>query len=375
MWRGHGDDVNSCHYNGTVMRIFTKRYHPPGTSPGSLTVAEDVGEDAFTIRLIDYTAAGYVENDDVSATDCRESLSRDTQTWVDVRGTVSADTLTELGELFGLHSLAMEDVVSTGQRGKMEAHSDHLFLIMSLPDITDDEIGITQVSLFLGKGFLITFNDAPSDLFEPLRHRLRQAIGRARTRKVDYLLYAVLDIIIDQGFPMLEDIGERIEGLEEEALARPRPDTLQQIHTLKRELLLLRRMLWPQREVVNALLRDEDDWITDETRVFLRDCYDHTIQIMDLIETCREMVAGILDVYLSNISYRMNDIMRVLTIIATIFIPLTFLVGLYGMNFSHPESPWAMPELHWYYGYPLLWLFMVALVAAMLWIFRRRKWL
>ncbi len=357
------------------MRIFTKRYHPPGTLPGSLSVADEISEDEFTIRLIDYTADSYVENDGASAADCRASLSRDTRTWVDIQGTVSAGTLTQLGEMFGLHSLAMEDVVSTGQRPKMEMHSDHLFIIMSLPELTGDEIDISQASLFLGKDFLITFNDARSDPFKPLRQRLHHAIGRTRSRNVDYLLYAALDIIIDQCFPVLEDVGERIEALEGEALAHPRPDTLQEIHSIKRELLLLRRMLWPQREVINALVRDEDDWIAQETKTYLRDCYDHTVQIMDLIETCREMVAGILDVYLSNISYRMNDIMRVLTIIATIFIPLTFLVGVYGMNFSHQDSPWAMPELHWYFGYPLLWLFMIVLVGLMLWIFRRRKWL
>jgi magnesium transporter len=357
------------------MRIFTKRYHPPGTRPGSLTAAEDVAEESFTIRIIEFGADIYTEKENASAADCHEALYRDTETWVDIRGTVSASILTQLGELFDLHSLAMEDVVNTGQRAKIEFHVDHLFIIMNLPDITENEIWVSQASLFMGKNFLITFNDARRDPFAPLRHRLQHGIGRMRSRRMDYLLYSVLDVIIDQGFPVLEEVGERIEGLEEEALSRPKPDTLQQIHTVRRELVLLRRMLWPQRGVINALLRDGEEWFADETKAYLRDCYDHTIQIMDLVETCREMVTGILDVYLSNISYRMNDIMRVLTIIATIFIPLTFLVGVYGMNFSHPESPWAMPELHWYFGYPLLWLFMIAVVVLMLWIFRLRRWL
>ena len=356
------------------MRIFAKRYHPPGTVPGTLSAREDDKEDHFGIRLIDYNAELFRENTDADPADCRRSLSEASRTWVDVQGSISPPTLRALGEMFGLHDLAMEDVLNTGQRSKLEVHPDHLFVVMNLPRVDAAEPGVSQVSLFLGRDFLITFCDAAGDPFAPVRNRLKNGGGRSRSRGCDYLLYAVLDVIIDQGFPVLEDIGERVEGLEAEVLSRPDRTTLNAIHGVKRELLLLRRMLWPQREVINALVRDDEGWISDETKLFLRDCYDHTIQIMDLIETCRELVAGILDVYLSNVSYRMNDIMRVLTIIATIFIPLTFLVGVYGMNFRHPDSPWAMPELASYYGYPLLWLLMVALAVFMLWIFKRNKW-
>ena len=215
----------------------------------------------------------------------------------------------------------------------------------------------------------------PNDPFEPIRIRLRDHAGRIRERGADYLLYALIDLVIDEGFPVLELLGDEIEQLEEQLLEAPTRNSLHQLHHLKRTMLIVRRMLWPQREVLNALVRDENGIIAEENQVYYRDCYDHTIQIMDLIETYRDMVTGLLDIYLSSVSYRLNEIMRVLTIIATIFIPLTFIVGVYGMNFSNDDSPWAMPELRWYYGYPLVWLLMIGVLVAMLAYFRRKKWL
>jgi len=228
-------------------------------------------------------------------------------------------------------------------------------------------MSIEQVSLFFGNNYVISFYNGEKDPFDPVRNRLRSG-GRLRSRGADYLLYTLLDVVIDQGFPVLEALGEWIEDLEDELLGAPSKQTLAQIHELKRDMLLLRRTLWPQREVINQLLREDQSLIEEATRPYLRDCYDHTIQIMDLFETYRDMAAGMMDVYLSSTSYRLNEVMRVLTVIATIFIPPTFLVGVYGMNFAD------MPELHWRYGYLGSWLVIIAMIGGMLLYFKRKKW-
>jgi magnesium transporter len=285
-----------------------------------------------------------------------------------------AETVRVLGNLFGLHPLALEDVINTGQRPKADSYDEQLFVVMNLPTVSEQgEIETEQVSLFLGDGFLISFHRGDSRPFEPVVQRLRKHSGKIRERKADYLLYALLDVIIDLGFPVLEFFSEYIEDLEIELLENPGKETLAKIHQLKRELLMLRRMLWPQREVINNLLREELPQIRQETLPYLRDCYDHTIQIIDLIEVYREMTSSMMDVYLSSLSNRMNEVMKVLTVIATIFIPLTFIAGVYGMNFAG-DSPWAMPELAWYYSYPVLWLIMLAIAGGMVVYFRRRNW-
>ncbi|MGB5736731.1 MAG: magnesium/cobalt transporter CorA, partial [Thiohalocapsa sp.] len=233
-----------------------------------------------------------------------------------------------------------------------------------------------QISLFIGKGYLISFCGQAQDPFEAVRSRLRNHAGRIRRGGSDYLLYALLDVIIDHAFPLLETYGERIEALEEALLDRPEPDILAQIHQLRRELLLMRRMLWPQREVLSQLFHEECPCIEQDTKFFLRDCYDHTVQILDLLESYREMAASMVDVYLSSLSNRLNESMRLLTIIATLFIPLTFIAGVYGMNFGNDtQSWWAMPELRWDYGYPAVWLLMIAVAGVMLYLFKRNKWM
>jgi magnesium transporter len=246
-----------------------------------------------------------------------------------------------------------------------------------MPLLKADRVSVTheQISFFVGKNFVISFCTGSVDPFEPVRKRLRSQAGKIRSRNSDYLLYALIDVIIDQGFPLLEWFGESIEDLEEELLANPDHDTLLEMHQIRRNLVLLRRMLWPQREVINRLTHNESHLLQEESRIYYADCYDHTIQIMDLVETYREMTTSMLDVYLSSASNKMNEVMRLLTVIATIFIPLTFLVGVYGMNFNNPNSPWDMPELKWYYGYPLLWLLMIAIAGGMLLWFRHKKWL
>jgi len=358
------------------MAYFSKRYHPPGTSPGTLQHAEKPSRSPLRIRMVDYTETEFLERELATAEECREFLERDTLTWIHVQGDAEAETMRQFGTVFGLHTLALEDVINTGQRPKVEDYGDQLFMVLAhaAQDPESGDVGLEQLSVFAGANFLISFHPGANDPFGPVRRRLSNNAGRFRGRGVDYLLYALLDLIVDEGFPVLEFLGDEIEQLEDELLERPTRDLLPRLHRLKRTMLILRRTLWPQREVLNKLLRDESGVITEDNHVYYRDCYDHTIQIMDLIETYRDVITGLVDLYLSSVSYRLNEIMRVLTVIATIFIPLTFIVGVYGMNFENSDSPWAMPELHWYYGYPLVWLLMIGVLVAMLAYFRRKKW-
>ena len=359
------------------MAYFPKRYHPPGTAPGTLHPGERIKGAPLRISLTDYTDSEFTELVLLDPEESRVYLDRDTVTWIHVQGDAEPEILRQLGKLFGLHHLALEDVINTGQRPKVDDYTEQLFVVMAHPMIEDDskDLKMQQLSIFVGRNFVVSFHPGAIDPFEPVRQRLRDHAGRIRARGPDYLLYALIDLVIDEGFPVLEILDDEIEQLEEQLLDSPTRDSLHQLHHLKRTMLIVRRMLWPQREVLNSLVRDESGLIAEENQVYYRDCYDHTIQIMDLIETYRDMVAGLLDIYLSSVSYRLNEIMRVLTIIATIFIPLTFIVGVYGMNFANGDSPWAMPELHWYYGYPLVWLLMIGILVGMLAFFRRKKWL
>jgi magnesium transporter len=357
------------------MKAFFKRYHPPGTSPG--TLADVVSEVPFAIKLIDYTDSTFDEQRVGSVPECRASLERDSVTWIHVQGSAPKATLWELGALLGLHPLALEDVVNQGQRAKLEEYDEQFFVVAHLPVIDGDgALRMEQVSLFVGKGYLVSFFATADAPFAPVLARLRGHVGRMRQRGSDYLMYALLDVVIDHAFPLLEAYGEQIETLENALLQHPGPDTLAEIHQLRHDLLLMRRMLWPQREVLGRLSRQEAPFIDPDTRLFFRDCYDHSIQVMDLLESYREMSGSMLDVYLSSLSNRLNESMRLLTMIATIFIPLTFIAGVYGMNFGdNTQSPWAMPELRWDYGYPAVWLLMIVIAAVMLWLFRRNKWM
>jgi len=357
------------------MAFFTKRFHPPGTPPGTLTVTPEAESTAPHIHLIDYNATDITIYDDVAASDCRPFLQRDSITWVHVQGQITEALLNELGDIFQLHSLALEDVSNRGQRPKIEAFDDQLFGIMSLPLMKADIIKVQQVSFFLSSTFLVSFCEGDSATFEPVIKRLQDNGSRLRSRGADFLLYSLLDIIIDQGFPVLESFGMQLEEMEDQILEAADNETLSNIHLVKRELILLRRMLWPQREVINQLLHDEHTLIQEDTLIYLRDCYDHTIQVMDLLETYRDMTGSMLDIYLSNINNRMNEIMKVLTVISTIFIPLTFITGVYGMNFDRTASSWSMPELSWPLGYLLVWFVMLSISALMLAFFRRRGWI
>ena len=359
------------------MAHFHKRYHPPGTAPGTLQHRDNPRGVPLKISLADYSDSEFKELVLIEPEECRAHLESDSMTWIHVQGDAAPDTLRQLGKLFGLHHLALEDVINTGQRPKVDDYKDQLFVIVAHPVMGSDsrELTMEQLSIFVGHNFLVSFHPGVNDPFDPIRARLRDHSGRLRDRGADYLLYALIDLVIDEGFPLLERVGGEMDLLEEQLFDTPTPDSLQELHRLKRSLLMLRRILWPHREVVNSLVRNESGIIAEENGVYFRDCYDHAIQIIDLIETCRDLVTGLMDIYHSSVSSRLNEIMRVLTIIATIFIPLTFIVGVYGMNFSNSESPWAMPELRWYYGYPLVWLLMIAVLVGMASYFRRRKWL
>lgn len=359
------------------MGYFDKTYHPPGTPPGTLLTSDSkVPATKTVIRLLNFTDSDIIEKELTTAAESQPYLNKESVTWLHLQGQIRSETIKELGNVFGLHTLALEDVLNKGQRPKVEEYDDQMFIIMSMPGQHNDTATIEQISVFLGHNYVISFHEGSNDPFESLRDRLHKKKGRIRQLKADYLLYCILDIVIDQGYPVLESISEDIESIEDQLLdTSPTQITLGKIHRIRRELLLLRRKLWPHREVLNNLYRNENALISENTLVYLRDCYDHTIQILDLIENYREMAASMIDIYLSSTSHRLNEIMRILTMIATIFIPLTFVVGLYGMNFSHPNSPWAMPELHWYYGYPMVWAIMISIVIGMLIYFKRNKWL
>ena len=358
------------------MRKILKRYHPPGTPPGTLLPAAE-GTAPARIRLLEYTAERCREIPVRSLDDCLPYLKTPAATWIHIQGAPSPGMLQQLGQRFGLHPLALEDVQNTGQRPKFDPLPEHWFLIAALPRILGDDIHIDQVSMFLGPQFLVTFTSNGEDPFEPIRRRLAADSSPIRSYPIGYLLYTVLDLVIDAGFPVLERLGEDIERQEEAVLDRPDRETVAAIHRLRRNLLILRRMLWPQREVVSAILREEDDLVDSHTRLYLRDCHDHAVQVMDLLENYRDMITSLMDIYLSSLSYRMNDVMRILTVIATIFMPLTFIAGVYGMNFGNGNtaaSPFAMPELNWYFGYPLALGLMAATAGAMVLYFRRKGW-
>jgi magnesium transporter len=358
------------------MALFTKRYHAPGTEAG--TLIEQVEETAkpLRIRVVDYTDQEIIEMEATTVDELASYRSSSTTTWIHFDGYCPADVMAKIGALFGLHSLAMEDVMNSGQRPKAETYDSKLFVILSRAKQDENAVYSEQLSFFLSDKFLLSFYNGRNEPFKNVRKILRNRTCKIRGRKADYLLYALVDTVVDEAFPLLEAYGEIVEELDEELLSSPTQATLAKIQRAKRELLMIRRVLWPQREIVNTLIRDEDMLLEDNTKIHLRDCYDHTIQTMEMLEIYREVVSNMFDVYLSSLSNRTNEIMRILTIIATIFIPLTFIVGVYGMNFgNNNKSPWAMPELQWYYGYPLVWLIMLSIAGGLLYYFKRKRWL
>ena len=352
-------------------------YTRPGTPPGTLEL--DIDPDAPPtppprLSLFGYDAEAVHEKTEAQVSDCAPPKRAADKSWLHVQGVPAPELLQKLTQSYGLHPLALEDVLRRGQRTKFEVYDNQYFVVLNQPRRSEDGALITnQVSFFLGKNYVITFDDGTADAFAPIRERLR-AKPLIRGRGADYLFYSLLDVIIDEGFPMLEDFGERMETLEQAVLEEPTKTLRNQIHYMKQELVQLRRAWWPQRDVMNSLIRDGDQLIGEATRLYLRDSYDHCLRIIDFTETYREMMSSLLDTYLSSVSQRMNDVMKVLTVVGTIFLPLTFITGLYGMNFD-TASPWNLPELHWRYGYFYVLGVMLAVVLGMLFYFRRKRWL
>ncbi len=348
-----------------------------GLKPGTLTYVGEQRTEHLSINILDYNETDLTEKTTGAIQDCFPFLDAATTTWININGLHEVHAVGELGKHFGIHELLLEDIVNTGHRPKLEESENHIFVILKMlsMDSTGEELQSEQVSLIIGKSYVITFQEQEGDVLDPIRERIRKTNPRVRLTGPDYLGYSVMDTIIDHYFVVLETLGERIEILEEELIADPTPEKLQGIHVLKRQLISLRKSVWPLREVISGLERTEPPLIQASTRPYLRDLYEHIIQVIDTVETHRDMVSGLIDMYMSSVSNRMNEVMKILTIIATIFIPLGFLAGVYGMNFNTEASPFNLPELGMRYGYPLFWLAVLLIGGGLLWFFRRKRWL
>nr|WP_297347028.1 magnesium/cobalt transporter CorA [uncultured Glaciecola sp.] len=330
------------------MKLFNKKYHKPGTKPGTLKIDKNP---VFSIDLYDYNATEIKVELDADVVTCKAFIESENCTWIHVQGDPSADAMKLLGKDLGIHELYVEDIINVGQRPKVDVSDENIFLILNLPVKQDGYAHVDQVSLFLTKSTLISFSTGKENPFEGVIERLENKIGKLRKQKTDYLMYALVDTVIDFGFPMLETYSEQIQALEDELMETKNERLLGSIHELRRELLLIRRRLWPQREVINDLLRADDSPLLKENALLhLRDCHDHVISIMEMLETYHEMTSGLMELYLTSVSLKLNDVMKFLTIFTTIFIPPTFLVGVYGMNFNAATSSTNMPELDWQYG-------------------------
>jgi len=347
--------------------MFRKRHPPAGSKPGTLMINSHA--ECPVIRVMKYKPDHLEEHDIEAVAELKNLLEDSAVCWIDVQGLGDEEVLRGFADLFSIHPLALEDVVNVPQRPKIERFEEHTLCITRMALLRDEGIEPEQVSLFVGPNYVLTFQEHSGDVFDPIRNRLRQGGPILRSSGPSYLAYTLLDAVIDGYYPIMEMFGEKLEGLEDEIVASPRPAVLHEIHQVKRDLLAVRRAIWPQREAINALIRDENPLITDTVRVYLRDCYDHCVQIMDAIETYRELAGGLMDVYLSSVGNRQNEVMKVLTIMASIFIPLTFMAGVYGMNFEN------MPELHTPWAYPLLLAAMVMVAVGMIVYFRRKGWL
>jgi magnesium transporter len=352
-------------------KLTKKSTKKTGLPPETLVYTGDKIHEAIKIHVIDYDESNFQETELTTAEACLPYKNKPTVTWVNVDGVHNVPMLEKLGDCFGLHRLVMEDIMNTDQRPKMEDFDDYLYIVFKMLSIgKSEEIVTEQTSIILGANFVLSFQEGvEGDVFNLIRDHLRNSKGRIRKMGADYLAYSLLDATVDNYFVVLEKIGEKIELLETELIENPTQKTVQKIYQLKRELIFLHNAVWPLREAVNALWKHESLLIRESTAPYLRDVYDHVIHVLDSVDIYREMISGMLDMYLSSVSNRLNAVMKVLTIIATIFMPLTFIVGVYGMNFKN------MPELEWHYGYPLVWLVMIGITGFMLYFFKRKKWM
>ena len=351
------------------MKLVQKRSRKSGLPPGTIVHIGEKKSDEVTVTAIHYSGSRCDEQQ-IEQADRLGPPTDESVIWVNVGGVHNMDLLESLGKQFSLHSLLLEDIANTDQRPKLDDYDTYFFIVLKMLTLTErHDVLVEQVSLVLGRNFVLSFQQNGLDVFQAVREHLRSGKGRLRQSGADYLLHALVDAIVDQYFAVLESLGEKIESLQHLVVEDPKPDTLRKIHSLKRQLLLLRRAVWPLRDVMNNLSRSDCPFLQPTTKLFFRDVYDHVIQIVDTIETLREMVSANLDIYLSSVSYRLNAVMRVLTVITTIFMPLSFIAGIYGMNFEH------MPELKAAWGYPLVLGVMVVVGLGMLAVFRKKGWL
>ena len=360
-----------------MKKHFKKIRKQPGTKPGSVVYVGEERTEKVVIDIIDYNETEFEQKRVATVEECFPFKESPTISWINISGLHEVDIVEKIGAHFEMHPLVLEDIVNTGQRPKLEEFDSYLFasLKMLYSDRINDELKSEQVSILFGRSWVITFQESAKDVFDGVRERIRKTSPRVRFMTADYLGYALIDAIVDHYFVVLEHLGERVEALEDELVTDPQTENLETIHALKRELIFIRKAVWPLRELVGMLERSESKLISASTGPYLRDLYEHTIQVIDTVETFRDMVSGLLDIYLSSVSNRMNEVMKVLTIIATIFIPLGFLAGVYGMNFDTTISDANLPELGFKYGYLMFWGLVLIIGGGLFWFFRRKKWI
>jgi magnesium transporter len=350
-------------------RLFERHTKKVGLPPGTFVHVGDQKMEEVLITLMDYNEKGYEfkevdKVEDVFA--CRDNTN---VSWINIYGLHEPEVLENIGTHFGIHQLILEDIANTTHRPKIELYDNFIFIVLKMIWFDGGELEVEQVSLIYGKNFVLCFQERKGDIFQSIRERIKTNQTRIRKSGADYLLYRIMDIVVDNYFLVLERMGDQIETLDEAVISDSDKDSIQEIYALKRQLIFLRKAIWPLREVVSNIAREENSLFKKSTLPFLRDLYDHTIQVIDTLETYRDLVSGLIDMYMTNVSNKMNEVMKVLTIIATIFIPLTFMAGIYGMNFEF------MPELRWHYSYPILLLTMLLILIGMLLFFKRKKWL
>lgn len=353
-----------------MVRLFHKKKRPVGLPPGSILYTGKA-PDHIHLSILEYTEEQLVEKTDVSLDACLEHIATPAMTWIEVQGISDQVSIASIGKHFKFHPLVIEDILSTGQRSKLDVYENQVFFVVRL--LEHDEKSQTlideQVSIVFGPNYLISFAEGTNDIFKPIKERLRQGSQRIRSQGSDFLAYTLLDTIVDYYFLVLEKVDKNLDALEMELMHLPKPKTLQEIQHAKVDMVVLRKAIWPIRDVVNRFSRLEKPLITELTQLYLHDVYDHIVQTIDIIEGFRDVVSGMIDIYLSNINFRTNEIIKVLTIVSTIFVPLTFISSLYGMNFDY------MPELHTSYGYPIVVGLMVLVACGMLLFFRKKKWI
>ncbi len=349
------------------------RHTKPGTAPGTLAGRAPVADEALDFTLVEYTPEKCVVLHGVEVDECRFHLDSPDRTWIDVGGRASSEMLRDLGTAFNLHPLALEDVFHGNQRSKLDLYGKQGFVVLNDPAYEDGEIKLRQVSIFFGENYVISFHDHKLDVFKPVRDRLEMSGSRLRTFGIDYLVYALIDLVVDRKFPLIEALANQLEILEDEALGHPEDNTLGSIHQARRALVTFHRIEWAERETILAVMRPETPFIMPETRTYLRDCFDHSISVLELLESYREMCNGLMEVYLMQASNRMSEVMKTMAVITVFFMPLSFLAGIYGMNFEREVG--NMPELGWKYGYMFFWVLVVVIVGGLFWWLRRKRWL